>query len=648
MRPLPCRITTQLSPRNPAALLKPTAAFLTSRSHSPIRNFGSHHYNRPKMASTDDDQAAADYAAALARLAQLQSNRAVTSLFDKAPAPPAGTGTGSGTGTGTGSDTDKPAAPAAADLNALAIPEMLAWLRRAGYSGSSLADAGVRCVHVAGTKGKGSVSALIAAILAQYGTARTGAGTGAGAGTEAGDVQARGVSVGPVGLYTSPHVLSPRERIVLDGEPLAPARFARYVEELWARFTRAARDEAAAAAARRGGPLGAGSSNGDDAGGGGGEAAGGLGSLSEAELAELDGPATKPFYFRFLTILALHVFLAEGARSAVVECGIGGEYDATSALLLPPSDGGDGAVSAAVVTQLGLDHVGMLGDTVEKIAWHKSGVFKPGVKAFTRRLPAAQAGVMEVLRARAREKGATLVEVRDEDVEAWGGVEGARLQGPFQKHNMALAVHAAREHLLRIGVRFEGRFGTDEWSLSDIPPEFVRGLKEASLRGRCEVFEDADGVMWHLDGAHTDDSLAGVGRWFAGRTRGDSVRVLLFNQQERDPGPLLGALFAGAQAQQDTDGQPVFTHAIFTRNEEQKPADGEERDLSAQTKAAAAVRDLGTTTQVTVRDAVQTAVNEVRAIAAQARKDGKSCQVLVTGSFHLVGPVLKTISNVEC
>ncbi|KAK3299918.1 Mur ligase [Chaetomium fimeti] len=525
-----------------------------------------------KMATpTPSPPAPASYATALTRLAQLQSNRAVTSLFD--PPIPTTTTTGGGA-------TGAAGAPKIADINALAIPEMLAWLRRTGYTPASLAASPLRCVHVAGTKGKGSVSALVAGVLGQY----------------------HHHPRGGVGLYTSPHVLSVRERIVLDGEPIPREKLGRYVGEVWERLTEAARAEAVVKGV-------------------------------VVEEGELEGPATKPFYFRFLTLVALHAFLEEGLPSAVVECGIGGEYDSTNVL---PKE----VVTAAVVTQLGIDHVGMLGDTVEKIAWHKSGVFKEGVKAFTRKLPEGQAAVMEVLRARAKEKGAVLVEVADEEVERWGGVEGAKLQGPFQKYNMALAVYAAREHLLRTGVKLEGRFGTDEWSLNDIPPEFVKGLKEAALRGRCEILKDEDGIEWHVDGAHTDDSLAGVGRWFGSRARGDEVRVLVFNQQERDPAPLLRALLAGIK---DTT---TFTHAIFTRNEEQKP-EGEKRDLSIQIRAQETMREVDGATETTVQDAVQPTVEQVKSIVAQARKDGKVCKVLVTGSFHLVGAVLKVIDHVE-
>ncbi|KAH6853297.1 Mur ligase [Chaetomium sp. MPI-CAGE-AT-0009] len=555
-------ITTQhIIHRQPNPTSTSISLFLFSRS--------THKMATPTPSPSASASASASYATALSRLAQLQSNRAVTSLFDSPTTTPAG-------------EKNKPA-----DLNALAIPEMLAWLRRTGYTPASLAASPLRCVHVAGTKGKGSVSALVAGVLGQYHHPSSSSSGGGRRG---------------VGLYTSPHVLSVRERIVIDGEPISRDKLGRYVGEVWDRLSEAARAEARV-----------------------------KGVVVGEE--EVQGAATKPFYFRFLTLVALHAFVQEGLRSAVVECGIGGEYDSTNVL---PKE----VVTAAVVTQLGIDHVGMLGDTVEKIAWHKSGVFKEGVKAFTRKLPEGQAAVMEVLRARAREKGAVLVEVSDEEVERWGGVEGARLQGPFQKYNMALAVHAAREHLLRTGVKFEGRFGTDEWSLNDIPPEFVKGLKAAALRGRCEVLEDEDGIEWHVDGAHTDDSLAGVGRWFSGRTRGDEVRVLVFNQQERDPAPLLKALLAG------TNGVTTFAHAIFTRNEEQK-SEGEERDLSTQIKAQGTMREVDGATETTVQDAVQPTIEQVKSIAAQAKKDGKACKVLVTGSFHLVGAVLKLIDHVE-
>ncbi|KAK4647441.1 uncharacterized protein QC761_101510 [Podospora bellae-mahoneyi] len=521
-------------------------AYISSHPRRPI-------HITPNMSSS------VSYQKALSRLSALQSNLAITSLFT-VPLP-------DGT-----------------DRNAAAIPEMLFWLSRAGLSPESIASSGLKCVHVAGTKGKGSVSAFVGSILAQYSNPPT----------------------QKVGVYTSPHLVDQRERISL----LSPQekegmideeKFGKYVNLVWDTMTAEARKQ-----------LGA-----------------------EAKEEELEGPGTKPFYFRFLTIVALRAFLDEGVRDAVVECGIGGEHDSTNVLT-------EESVSAAVVTQLGIDHVGMLGDTVEKIAWHKAGIFKRGVKAFTIRHPRETVG--EVLRERAREKGAELVEIGEEEVKGWKGVEGGMLQGPFQKGNMALAVYAAREHLVKTGHKFEGRFGVDEeWGLDDIPDKFVKGLREASLRGRCEVVRDGkNGTEWLVDGAHTEDSLAGVGEWFASRA-GDGLRVLVFNQQERDPKILLTALLKGAE-KEVSGSKEVFTHAFFTRNEELPPKEGEKRDLSVQTKALEIMKEYNGEVESRVSDNVQLTIEGVKYLTAKARAEGKECRVLATGSFHLVGTVLKRIS----
>ncbi|KAI1115703.1 FolC bifunctional protein [Nemania sp. NC0429] len=587
------------------------------------------------------------YESALAHLAALQSNRAITSLFTPPPAPaPAPPSIPT-------SSPSSPAQPPKKDLNALAIPEMLAWLRRGGVAQADLA--GLRCIHVAGTKGKGSVCAYLTALLLT-----------------------RGGVAGKVGTYTSPHLVSVRERIAIDGEPISRASFARYFFEVWDACTEAARAELAA---RRRSGAGAGSAEKRD-----GE------EISEEE--ELRGPATKPFYFRFLTIVALRAFLGEGVRSAVVECGIGGEYDSTN--VLPAA-----SVTASVVAQLGIDHVGMLGGTLPEIAWHKAGVCKAGRKCFTRRLggeggaggdaekPAGE--TMLVLRRRASEKGATLVEVADADVERWGGVgvgaaEKGRgtLEGEFQKYNQALAVLAAREHLRVLASEDSNRSGsgirdastatstdaatatatvTNE-SLEDVPSSFTAALQHARLRGRCETREDERApITWLIDGAHTAESLTEVARWFAGKIGRDdqsktkTKTILVFNQQDRDAAKLVSGFLGDVRAVVSSPGEKegagyAFTHAIFARNDlvprvvatdTGEPTEEPERDLSVQRAAAAALSASSPGTPTSVLDNVADAVEEARALANREGGDGRRTFVLVTGSLHLVGALLRTL-----
>ncbi|WDK11036.1 folylpolyglutamate synthase [Colletotrichum graminicola] len=551
----------------------PTTRFLTTMSSSP-----------PTSTSRT-------YADALDLLNTLIPNTKVHALFGKPqdPKPPPQT-------VAPGRSTPPP--PPASDPNLLAIPEMRAWLLRANLTPQRLSA--LSCVHIAGTKGKGSVAALTTSAL--LASARSGSGPGPGR----------------VGTYTSPHLVTPRERIAIDGRPVSQPLFAAAFFELWDLLS------ACPAAA-------------DD---------------DDGPLAGLPAGA-KPFYFRFLTLLALHIFLREGVRSVVLECGIGAEYDATNAVVRPAAGA---AVTAAVITQLGVDHVAMLGDTPEAIAWHKAGVMKPAVPVFTRRLD-AQPAVMDVLRARAREVGARLVEVPDDVVEdAWPGAPAAKLPGgAFQKRNQALAALAAAHHLrvLEGRQRAEADAEADvRGLLRDVPETVVAGMREATLRGRHEVLERGN-VSWHLDGAHNTDSLAEAARWMAGIVVGDDAAaaattefVLVFNQQERDASALLLGLLGEMEAA-GVDVASRLDAAIFTRNDKTSGGGGgggaedvgeaaAAADVAVQERCAAAFRQAYPGVEALVcRD-----LTEMKgAVDAVAARDTRT-RVLVTGSMYLVGNVI--------
>ncbi|KAK2060346.1 FolC bifunctional protein [Colletotrichum caudatum] len=585
-------------PRQAPAAAAAAAAAASSSSSS---SSSSHLVRRPaaRFLTAMSSPTSRTYADALGLLDTLIPNTKVHALFGKPQTAVPG-----------GSPQQQQRQPAS-DPNLLAIPEMRAWLLRANLTPQRLSA--LSCIHIAGTKGKGSVAALTTSALLAA-AARSASGPD------------HPGHPGRVGTYTSPHLVTPRERIAIDGRPVSQPLFAAAFFELW--------DALSACPADRDGDD-------DDV---------------------LGVPAgAKPFYFRFLTLLAFHIFLREGVRSVVLECGIGGEYDATNAVVAAGDGegrgGGAAAVTAAVITQLGVDHVAMLGDTPEAIAWHKAGVMKPGVPAFTRRLDAPPGpAVMQVLRARARDARARLVEVPDDAVDAWPGASSssssAKLPGgAFQKRNQALAALAAAHHLRQQqqAVAEEDARGL----LRDVPEAVVAGLREATLRGRHEVLERGD-VSWHLDGAHNADSLAEAARWaaavvFVGDTTAAAAAaaavtasatttksVLVFNQQERDASALLLGLLREMEAA-GVDVASRLDAAIFTRNDKTGGGGGGAGDVTVQERCAAAFREAYPGVEALVCRDLTEMKGAVDAVAQDARV---RVRVLVTGSMYLVGNVI--------
>jgi dihydrofolate synthase/folylpolyglutamate synthase len=169
-----------------------------------------------------------------------------------------------------------------------------------------------RSVHVTGTKGKGSTTAIIDAALRAAGY-RT-------------------------GMYTSPHLHTFRERIRLQGEPIAEAEVARLVEQI--------------------GPV--------------------LQARPEVTV------------FEIITALAMVYYAEQGVDIGVFEVGMGGRLDATN--MLQPL--------VSVITAISMDHTKVLGDTIEAIAREKAGIIKPNTPVVSSPQRAGALGVIEETSAR--------------------------------------------------------------------------------------------------------------------------------------------------------------------------------------------------------------------------------------------------------
>lgn len=446
-------------------------------------------------------------------------------------------------------------------------------------------------IHVAGTKGKGSTSSFITSILSQYAVGPS-------------------PKVNKVGLYTSPHLRFARERIGLDNAPLSEEKFAIYFFEVWDRLETAAQEA------------------GEDP----------------------KGPRSKPQYFRYLTLMAYHTYMSEGVDAAVIECGIGGEYDCTNVLERP---------ATTAITSLGIDHTALLGTTIEAIAWHKGGIIKPGVKGFS--VPQS-GGAEKVLHQRAEERATQLEIVPKHPDLADGSNIKLGLAGDFQYTNASLAVAAAAEYLRTRGVHEipENIMNTP------LPEKFRQGLELARLGGRCETRHEKD-VAWYIDGGHTLESIRLAAQWFVSQIQANSsstetadkkLRLLIFNQQTRNSTELAKELYETLAAA--LGSETPFTHAIFCTNVTYKEA-GYRPDLVSMNTNASDVEklrvqnDLAETwrtvdprTDVKVYATIEEAVDFARELAAREKGlVGNEAPVMtfVTGSLHLVGGFLDVIET---
>ncbi|NXG63924.1 FOLC protein, partial [Hemiprocne comata] len=326
---------------------------------------------------------------------------------------------------------------------------------------------------------------------------------------------------------SSPHLVQVRERIRINGQPISKELFSKY---FWLVYNR-------------------------------------------LEKTKDPSHASMPAYFRFLTIMAFHVFLQEKVDLAVVEVGIGGAYDSTNIIRAPVVCG---------ISSLGIDHTSILGDTMEKIAWQKGGIFKRGVPAFTVAQPERP---LEVLRDRAREREVSWVAGGGcggtpcrrtqflslqcplylcPELDAFEGDHQALelgLAGAHQRSNAALALQLARTWLQRRSCRALGELKDvlldTELSGGPVPlaPAFrptdamIQGLQDTEWLGRTQVLPRGP-VTWYLDGAHTTSSIQACVRWFRQAALnqdkpydGSEVRVLLFNATgDRDTAALLKLL----------------------------------------------------------------------------------------------------------
>lgn len=395
-----------------------------------------------------------------------------------------------------------------------------------------------RILHVAGTNGKGSTCAFLDSILREAGYR--------------------------CALFTSPHLVTIRERFCVDGSPVSEETFLRGFRKVK--------------------------------------------KLSKELVAE---GIPHPTYFEMLFLMAMVIFAEAGVDYCVLETGLGGRLDATTAA---------GTPQACVITSVSRDHMQYLGETIRKIAGEKAGILVRGVPVVYDASDPEAAGVIaeraDLLGCYARrvepEDTQLLARTRQEIRFRICNAAGAAFQellipfpAKYQMRNAALAVQTIL--VLR------------ERGLLEIPDSaIVSGLKKTSWRGRMQ--EVLPGVF--LDGAHNEDGICKFTE-MAAFLQEDSPLILLFAAvDDKEYENMIHEMLSRVH----------FRAIVVTQA-------GGSRQVPAQTMARAFERQGCLNTEC---------IGDVETAFARALDlKGEDGILLATGSLYLVGEILKLLKAGE-
>ncbi|GAB2288563.1 Folylpolyglutamate synthase, partial [Dionaea muscipula] len=478
----------------------------------------------------------------------------------------------------------------------------------------------MKIIHVAGTKGKGSTCTFAESILRNCGF--------------------------HTGLFTSPHLIDVRERFRLDGLEICEEKFLAYFWWCYYRLKEKVND---------------------------------------------DNPM--PTYFRFLALLAFKIFAAEQVDVAIMEVGLGGKFDATNVVRTPTVCG---------ITSLGYDHMEILGNTLGEIAGEKAGIFKRGIPAITVPQPDE---AMHVLEETASMLNVNLQVVPPLDSKLLNGSQ-LGLSGEHQYINAGLAVALCFTWLQQTGhlevPYLDITSSLPEQFIDGLSTAKIPGRAQI-VPDQCINSESHGNLVFFLDGAHSPESMKVCGTWFSLAIREDehcmsslnlpsshnsrgrhelehrnhhhtitkSTQILLFNcMSVRDPQLLLPHLKKTCASHGVHFKQALFVPNISAYNRviTYVPSLHSQVDLSWQRTLQRVWENLVNGEKGGISKDVDISTEETEAEIGNAISHGTNSivfptlplaikwlrdsvqqnqairfQVLVTGSLHLVGDVLRLI-----
>ncbi|RST76227.1 bifunctional folylpolyglutamate synthase/dihydrofolate synthase [Siminovitchia acidinfaciens] len=289
-----------------------------------------------------------------------------------------------------------------------------------------------------------------------------------------------------VGTFTSPYIETFNERISINGNPVSDADLVKLV-----RIVK---------------PL-----------------------TEELEAGEL-GPPTE---FEIITAMAMYYFAnIRSVDFTILEVGLGGRFDSTNTV----------HPLMTIITNIGMDHINILGDTVEKIAFEKAGIIKEGVPLFT---GAKQQEAHSVIRAEAEKKHAEVYQLGiDFSVENHESVPGGEkftyLSRETQYENMKLSL-LGRHQTENAAIAVASLMYMKENGLLKLSEKEIRaGLEKAYWPGRMEVLQQRPVVI--LDGAHNTEGLKAFAATMNNRYEGKNIKMIFAALEDKDLSHMLPLL----------------------------------------------------------------------------------------------------------
>jgi dihydrofolate synthase/folylpolyglutamate synthase len=318
----------------------------------------------------------------------------------------------------------------------------------------------VRMIHIAGTKGKGSTATMLSRMLEKSGY--------------------------KVGLYTSPHLITVRERISIDGEMIGETEFGRLARKL-------------------------------------------VVALGKQE----------PTYFEALTAIAFCYFAEQKCDLAVIETGIGGRLDSTN-VIKPLACG---------VTTISYDHTGQLGKSLASIAKEKAGIFKSGVPVVSapqvpevkRVLKKAAEESNSPLKVAGDDYEYS---IRFESARPWGPHTRLSMKTPTSRYEHLHVPLLGEHQAINCGLALGLLDTLKDQGLEIDDQKAMAGLSGLTLAGRMEIISDDPRIL--VDGAHNASSMEALMRAIGQNIPYDSMVVIFGCAKDKDIPGLMRFVQLGA------------------------------------------------------------------------------------------------------